>query len=122
MPALPALPSNWKDLVEAGEIGWGAIGHSAIDQFTDEPPGRDRARFVVDAQGMLPCGRDGRNEDHPPLELPCYELVKEIHPGASACSGFMDVYDAMWIPYRGFEGQLHPGPRIRIYENYCRKE
>jgi hypothetical protein len=122
VPLLPALPSNWKELVDAGEVGWGAIGHSAIDQFTHRVlPGRERARFVVDGEGTLPCGREGHNDEYPPLELPCYALVAEFDPGASACNGFMDVYDAMWIPYRGFEGQRHPGPRMRVYENYCKR-
>jgi hypothetical protein len=119
---LPAVTSDWADLVKAGKASWGAIGHSAIDQSTGDSPGRPRARFVVDTGGMLPCGREARHDDHAPLELPCYAPVSEIHPGSSTCSGYFDVYDAMWIPFRGFEGQTNPGPRIRIYENYCRKD
>jgi hypothetical protein len=121
LPA-PAVESNWPDLVKAGKAGWGAIGHSAIDQSTGDSPGRPSARFVLDTGGLLPCGREGRHDEHAPLELPCYAPVSEIHPGSSTCNGYFDVYDAMWIPFRGFEGQTNPGPRIRIYENYCRKE
>jgi hypothetical protein len=29
------------------------------------------------------------------------------------------MFDAMWLPYWGFGGWEHAGPRVEIYRNKC---
>ena len=33
----------------------------------------------------------------------------------------MDLFDAFYLPYQGFKGQVLPGPRVQIYEHTCVK-
>jgi hypothetical protein len=33
----------------------------------------------------------------------------------------MDLFDAFYVPYQGFKGQVLPGPRVQIYAHTCVK-
>ena len=120
VPTVTAAPNDWREWMRRGERGWGEIAHRAVDVGTWTIRAREGARYVVAGQGLLPCGRLARAGQDPPLRPPCFQLAASFSPGVSDCGGVMDVYDAMWVPYRGFGGQEFPGPRLEIYENRCR--
>jgi hypothetical protein len=121
-PGVPFLPKGsnaWKEAVDRGPAGWGALGHDAIDHYIWGSPGRGGASYVVVGQSYLPCGKMGHAEDHGKLTPDCFQLVEEIYPGRMSCDSTIDLFDAFYLPYAGFKGLALPGPQIDIYEHTC---
>jgi len=118
VPVLPRGPFGWRDAIERGPRGWGSIAFGATQNYIWVTPARYRAEYLVSGQLYLPCGKVGRIQDNGPPS-PCYRLVDVIDPGRLSCSSKMDLFDAFFVPFTGFEGQTLPGPRIEIYENLC---
>ncbi len=121
VPYLPVGANSYKDAIARGPAGWAPIAHDSIDHYIWGSPGRDEASYVVVGQGLLPCGKKGHLEDHGPFPSSCFQLVDVIDPGQMACDSTMDLFDAFYLPYSGFKGQVLPGPRIEIYEHTCVK-
>ncbi len=121
-PGLPISPpgtKDWRSDVGAGRSKWGDIAIDAVSHsFHTENIAK--ARYVFDGRGRLPCGRDGW-DPNPTLDPKCYVLRDTIEPGKLRCDSVMDLFDAFYLPYGGFGGQVLPGPRINIYENMCRR-
>jgi hypothetical protein len=120
VPTTPACANDWKEWMHKGQGAWGQMAHHVVDVGRWSIRPREGARYVVAGQGLLTCGRFARNGRDLPLGPPCYQLVASFSPGIQDCHGSMDVFDAMWVPFRGFGGQRFPGPRLDIYENHCR--
>jgi hypothetical protein len=121
IPTLPPMESDWPPFVGAGLGFWGAVSHNSLENCIYNSPPREKAAFVVTGRGVLPCGKPGRTEDYPPLDPACFQLATVFSPGSPECGGYLDLFDAMWLPYWGFGGWQHPGPRIEIYKNLCLK-
>jgi hypothetical protein len=120
---IPVMASNavsrWPAAIARGEEGWGAIANDAGEAYIFRPPPPAQADYVFDGFGTLPCGRYARREARR-LDPECFELVDVIQPGGLACDAYVDMFDAFWLPFRGFKGQLLPGPEIQIFHNNCK--
>jgi hypothetical protein len=122
VPKMPPISPDWPVFVGAGQGFWGAISHNALENCLYNSPPREKSAFVVSGQGVLPCNRMGREDESPPLDPQCFEIATVFSPGSPECGGYLDMFDSMWIPYWGFGGWEHPGPRIEIYRNKCFRE
>ncbi len=122
MGLLPPTRDNLAPAIARGPAGWASIANDAIYRYLGEAPGREKARFSLSGQAILPCGKLGRDPGHAPFDPKCYRLVDEIQPGTLACDSVMDLFDAFYLPYDGFRGQVLGGPRVQIYENLCVKK
>src|SRR5262249_54647735 len=85
VPELPPGDIDWGAFVGSGPGFWGSVAHNAIEDYLEEGSARDKARFVLAGQGVLPCGKAARPENLPPLEPPCFKSVAVIDPGRPAC-------------------------------------
>jgi hypothetical protein len=121
VPFLPKGTNGYRDAIARGPAGWGAIAHDSIDHYIWGSPGRDPASYVLSGQGFLAGGKLGHAEDHGPFPPDCYTLVDVIDPGRMGPDATMDLFDAFYVPYQGFKGQVLPGPRVQIYEHTCVK-
>jgi hypothetical protein len=119
VPSLPPMQSDWPQFIREGKGFWGAVAHNALENCQYSSPPREAAAFVVSGRGVLPCGKPGRTVDLPPLDPACYALETVFSPGNPECDGYLDLFDSMWLPYWGFGGWQHPGPRLEIYKNLC---
>ncbi len=121
-PLLPPDPSNWDRALGDGRKGWGFIAREATDHYHNVGSGlRTQARYLLVGRGLLPCGREAKLEYSPEFEHDCFVLRDVISPGELSCDSVMDLFDAYYVPYGRFEGQVLVGPRIEIYENVCLK-
>ncbi len=120
---IPVMASNggsrWPAAIAQGEHGWGTIANDSGEAYLYRAPPAAQSDFLVDGYGTLPCGKNARTELRP-FDPQCFELVDAIHPGGLACDAYVDMFDAFWLPFRGFAGQSLPGPEIRIFRNRCK--
>ena len=121
MPLMPEAGSRWPAAISQGERGLAFIADEAINNCMFHSPGRERADYVVDGRIVLPCGRMGPLEKHPPLDSTCYQLAQTFSPGNPSCESKMDVFDLLLAPFTGFDGWQAMGPRIDIYKNLCKQ-
>jgi len=121
VPLMPEVGSRWPSEIAHGESGYSFIADEAINNYVFHSPGREKADYVVDGRILMPCGRLGPLERHPPLDQSCYQLVQTFSPGDLSCEGKMDVFDMLLVPFTGFGGWQMPGPRVEIYKNLCKE-
>jgi hypothetical protein len=121
MPMMPEAGSRWPAAMDAGERGWAFIAQEAIDNYCFHSPGRETADFVAVGRIVLPCGKMGLLEQHPPLDPQCFQLVETVSPGEPSCNSTMDVFDIFLAPYTGFGGWSMAGPKVEIFKNLCKQ-
>ncbi len=120
MPMMPEAGSRWPAAIAAGDRGMSFIAQEGIDNYCFHSPGRESADYVAVGRIVLPCGKMGLLEKHPPLDENCFQLVHVESPGEPSCDSTMDVFDIFLAPFTGFDGWEMAGPRIEIYKNVCK--
>ena len=78
----------------------------------------DKTDWVFVGTQVMPNGRYKDEEFQ--IQGNCFELVDTIDPGTPEAASIFDPFDMFFVPYRGFEGQHNPGPRVAIYRNRCK--
>jgi hypothetical protein len=119
VPAMPGGASRWPRVIASGDQGWAAIAHEATDGYIFRHGRREEADLVIGGYSLLPCGIRGRREVHP-LDPVCWELARTFSPGTPTCESYVDMFDAFWVPFSGFQGYELPGPEIQIFRNRCK--
>jgi hypothetical protein len=119
VPTLPGNNFDWEAAVRQGPEQWTAISNEGLARYR---PGMGlRAQnggFVTQGRALLACGKPGKLTNVEPLDA-CFAEVAVFSPGSPACDTSIDLFDSFFVPFDGFEGQLRPGPEIRIYKNRC---
>jgi hypothetical protein len=99
-------------------MGWASIAQEASQKYIFLHSHPEQADFVLGGHSVLPCGLQGRREVHP-LDPSCWELAQEFSPGTLGCDSYVDMFDAFWVPFSGFSGQVRGGPEIQIFRKGC---
>jgi hypothetical protein len=121
MPMMPEAGSRWPQAIALGDRGMAYIAQEAIDNYCFHSPPREEADYVAVGRIVLPCGKMGLLEKHPPLDENCFQLVHVVSPGEPACNSDMDVFDIFLAPYTGFDGWSMAGPKVEIFKNVCKQ-
>ncbi len=122
VPTLPGNQGDWKRIVSRGRSAWGLVSHEAIDGYLWRAHPRvpvSMASYRTQARSVLECGRLGKAEGWEPLDPTCWKEAAAFSPGAPACGSYVDEFDSFYVPLVGLDGQVRPGPEIRVYENQC---
>jgi hypothetical protein len=122
VPTLPGNNFDWERAVRQGPEQWTAISNEGLARYR---PGMGlRAQdgaYVTQGRAVLECGRYGKLASVEALDA-CFTEVAVFSPGSPACGTSIDLFDSFFVPFDGFEGQVRPGPEIKVYKNRCRVE